>query len=81
MFKELGKWWRKRQRKIDMEVVWPKCIAHAGGNIGHIWDALYTARFAFSCYVVRSKAWTKDFSRVEIEDFVGRLRPGDRSAP
>lgn len=36
---------------------------------------------AFTCHAFKDEAWTKDFSPSEIKEFIGKLRPGDRTAP
>lgn len=85
MIKAIGKWWRKRQRQEDMKILWPACLEAGGKRFqegkGEIHTVLHYAKAAFACHAFNDKAWTKDFSPTEIEDFIGRLRPGDRVAP
>jgi hypothetical protein len=78
----IGRWWRKKQREIDMALVWPRCLSYAGKHSDRWRGTVYTpidlARVQFSMHVLYDDAWTKDFTRSEIEEFVDRLRPGDR---
>lgn len=65
MIGALGRWWRKRQRLIDLDVLWPACRDQAA--------SLYVARSAFRQHCISDPAWTKDFDLIQIEQIVGRL--------
>jgi hypothetical protein len=41
--------WRRRQRSIDLQVLWPACKDHA--------QDLDQARVAFAIHAYRDKAW------------------------
>jgi len=42
-------WWYRRQRDMDMQILWPACVANAR-NIDH-------ARSAFLLHAVNDRAW------------------------
>lgn len=65
MISAFGRWWRKRQRRTDLEVLWPACKEDA--------DSLYVARSAFRMHCITDPAWNKDMDLIEIELVVGRL--------
>lgn len=65
MFSWLGRWWRRRQRAIDIDILWSTCKEQAG--------TLDRARAAFLLHAAIDDAWTKDMTHEEIVDFVGRL--------
>ena len=52
------KWWRARQRKIDIEILWPVCKREAS-DLDH-------ARAAFAMHVFHDEAWVADFGEDEI---------------
>ena len=52
------KWWRARQRKTDIEILWPICRREAG-DLDH-------ARAAFAMHVFHDEAWIADFGEDEI---------------
>lgn len=57
--------WRKRQRAIDLQILWPSCKELAS-DMDH-------ARAAFFAHCCMDTAWTKDFSHSALADFVGAL--------
>ena len=59
------KWWRKRQRAIDMEILWPVCKEQAA--------TLEHAKAAFAVHVYNDVAWRKDFSESELFDYIEAL--------
>ena len=59
------KWWRKRQRRIDLDILWPTCKRLAP-DLDH-------AKAAFMFHAVNDKAWTKDFNHKELAEYVGDL--------
>lgn len=65
MIGALGRWWRKRQRQLDIEMLWPAIRRRP--------CSLYVARAAFRQHVIYDPAWTKDLDLVQIEEIVGRL--------
>ncbi len=42
-------WWHKRQRTIDIQILWPLCKEHA--------QNLDQARAAFAVHALRDEAW------------------------
>lgn len=70
----IGRWWRKRQRRIDMEILWPSIKDDAlHGQASKDRPSLYLARSAFRMHCLSDPAWTKDLSLIQIEEIVGRL--------
>lgn len=65
MFKRLQKWWRKRQRNIDVEILWPSCKQIAP-NISK-------ARTAFFLHCINDDAWC-DLSAEELVLFILELK-------
>ena len=59
-------WWRRRQRAIDMDVLWPACFDMAGGD-------LVRARAAFSVHVLSDRAWL-ELGEIEVMAFVEQLK-------
>lgn len=60
--KRIGKWYRKRQRQMDIDLLWPQCKAQAP-NID-------TARWVFYQHASNDPAWFKDFNSNEITDII-----------
>ena len=87
MLKKLGKWWRKKQREMDMEILWPQCLHRANKECeadrwrGSPYTALDLAKISFSAHAFLDDAWKKDFTHDEIKEFVDNLKPGDKKAP
>lgn len=65
MIGALGRWWRKRQRRIDLEILWPVCKENS--------ETIFQARAAFTMHCYMDPAWGKDFDAIEIDRIVGRL--------
>jgi hypothetical protein len=61
----LGKWWRKRQRKIDIQILWPACKQQA--------TTLDIARNIFAAHAFNDTAWVTDFNDAEIWKFILNL--------
>lgn len=59
------KWWNARQRRIDMDMLWPICLRGAS-DLDHA-----KAAFAYHCF--NDPAWTNDFTHDEIVAFIDRL--------
>lgn len=57
-------WWRRRQRAIDMDLLWPICCAHA--------PDLATAKVAFAMHATRDPAW-QALGDEEVFRFIDRL--------
>ena len=66
MFGFIGRFWRKRQRSIDMAVLWPTCKEYA--------PTLEKARMAFYLHASNDPAWTKDYAAADLIEFVEQLR-------
>lgn len=60
----LIKWWHRRQRAIDLAILWPTIRDRASD--------LNTARLAFAYHAIRDHAW-HDFSVDEIVAIVDKL--------
>ena len=65
MLKALGRWWRNRQRKLDMKILWPICKDKAP-------DIDY-AKACFAVHAFNDPAWTKDYNHEEIKTFITNL--------
>ena len=57
--------WRRRQRQIDIDILWPICKREA--------DTLDLAKVAFMFHCSLDPAWTRDFSEAEIASMVDEL--------
>jgi hypothetical protein len=62
-------WWHARQRAIDMEILWPECLAHAEGS-------LYLAKTAFAMHCHNDPAW-QVLGREWINEFIDKLEAYD----
>ncbi len=65
MIGRLKAWWRRRQRAIDLEILWWACVDLCKGD-------LVCARNAFAFHCVSDPAWS-DVSEAEIDALVARL--------
>lgn len=59
------RWWRRRQRRIDVEVLWPALLEAANGDRER-------ASFGFHVHMRRDPAY-RDMSTIEKVDFVEAL--------
>jgi len=59
------KWFRKLQRKIDIETLWKVCKEEARD--------IHMARMAFLFHCLNDNAWLKDYSEDEIRRMVGEM--------
>lgn len=66
LFTTIARFWRDRQRRIDMKILWPACRDQT--------DSLDDARSAFLTHCLNDHAWRRDYSVAQIDEFVGRLR-------
>jgi hypothetical protein len=57
-------WWRARVRRLDLEILWPLCLA---GAI----DRDY-AKAAFTLHAMNEPAWL-ELGEAELLDFIDRL--------
>jgi len=64
--KFLFKYWRTLQRATDMDTLWPACKQHA--------EDLDHAKAAFYFHASNDTAWTKDYTKEELINFVDQLR-------
>lgn len=62
----IGRMWRKRQRNIDIAILWPACRNQASD--------LCVAREAFLSHCFCDPAWTKDFDFAQIRGIVKRMK-------
>ena len=61
----LLRWWRARQRRVDLSILWPVCKEQAGD--------IDRARAAFYMHAINDTAWTSDYSEDELISYVGTL--------
>lgn len=61
LFDNIVAWWRKRQRAIDLQILWPACRARAVN--------LECARAAFIRHMAGDPAWA-DITEEELGEFV-----------
>ena len=54
----LFRWWRKRQRSIDLQILWPVCRREASN--------IQDARGAFYVHCMMDQAWIADFTEDQI---------------
>lgn len=64
MLKRIRAWWRARQRRIDIEILWPSCLL-ASGNL---WDA----RAVFALHTRMDPAWS-DLREDEVCQIIEKL--------
>lgn len=57
-------WWRRRQRKVDMEILWPSIRSQS--------QNLSRAKLAFRMHINMDPAW-QDLSDDEIENVMEKL--------
>jgi hypothetical protein len=60
-----GVWW-KRQRAIDLDILWPACKAQAP-DIDH-------ARAAFAVHAFNDPAWARHYGEAGLCRAIGELR-------
>jgi hypothetical protein len=61
-------WWRRRQRMVDIEVLWPILLREAGD--------LDRARAAFAFHAMNDPAWLC-LGEERVLAFINRLEVGD----
>jgi hypothetical protein len=64
LFALMRMWWQRRQRAIDLDMLWPICCAHA--------PDLDTAKAAFAMHALRDPAW-QALGEHEVIRFIDRL--------
>lgn len=77
MFRRLLGWWRARQRRIDLQILWPECQKAA--------PDLFHAQGAFLLHTAMDPAWSgfgdDDVLNVlDDEPVMARLIPGGQDA-
>ncbi len=65
MIRRLIKWWRARQRQIDLDILWPACRDQAAD--------LAAARNAFLLHVSQDSAW-QDLRWQDACEIVSKLQ-------
>lgn len=65
----IRRWWNRRRRRIDMDILWPTCLAQAR-DLDH-------AKAAFAVHAFNDQAWTDDFTHDEIVEFIDKLEAYD----
>jgi hypothetical protein len=61
MFRWLSRWWKSRQRKIDLQILWPTFKEQA--------DDLAGARAAFMAHMSFDSAY-EGMTQKELDDFI-----------
>lgn len=61
----LARWWKKRQRAVDIQCLWPSCKENSSDTD--------SARAAFRLHTMIDEAWS-DMSDEEIDHVVATLR-------
>ena len=64
LFALIQMWWRRRQRAIDMDILWPICCANA--------PDLDRAKAAFATHALHDRAW-QALGEEEVLRFIDRL--------
>ena len=59
-------WWRRRQRTIDCEILWPSLVAAAEGDVR--W-----AQNGMLLHCMSDAAWRDELSEVEIYQAIAKL--------
>lgn len=67
----LKDWWYQRCRRLDLELLWPECLAHAKN--------LEYAKVAFAFHCFHDKAWLH-LGKPHIEAVLNSLEDSKRSA-
>ena len=62
------RWWRARQRRIDMDILWPLCLEGAGN--------LDNAKAAFATHCFLDPAW-RELGETGIIAFIDKLEAYD----
>lgn len=57
-------WWRRRQRQIDLDTLWPICCAHA--------PDFETAKAVFAIHAMHDPAWLA-LGETEVLRFIDKL--------
>lgn len=65
MIRWIRRLWWKRQRQIDLEILWPECKRLAP-DIDH-------ARAAFACHAMADRAWVCEYGK-DLVRVIGELR-------
>jgi hypothetical protein len=69
----LRNWWRRRQRAIDLEILWPKCKHEARLKYDDPSVALDVARAAFAMHAFNDEAWLA-LGEAEMISLIGELK-------
>ncbi len=65
MLRMLGRLWRKRQRQLDMKLLWPACVNRS--------PDVDTAKIMFAAHALHDPAWTKDLTHDQIVCTINEL--------
>lgn len=65
MFRIIRSWWRSRQRRLDLAILWPICKQHARN--------LNCARVAFAIHAFNDPAWVGEYEEWQLIDIIGEL--------
>jgi hypothetical protein len=64
MFRAIQRWWRARQRAIDLQILWPICKEKA--------RSLDHARAAFAVHAFSDPAWVDEYGD-NLVNVIGEL--------
>lgn len=59
------RWWRERQRGVDLKLLWPICKAKASD--------IEQARAAFAVHAFEDPAWREDYSHDELVTYISNM--------
>lgn len=65
MIAAIGKWWRCRQRSIDLQILWPSCCELA--------PTLDHAKAAFAVHAFNDNAWTDDYDHDALKAYIDAM--------
>jgi hypothetical protein len=67
---KITRWWRRRQRSVDVKVLWPACKEAARAQ-GWSIDA---AKVLFEQQIREEPYWYKDFDEERLQRLLSNLR-------
>lgn len=65
MITRIRNWWWKRQRNIDLNVLWPEC-KRVAGDLEH-------ARGVFACHAFHDPCWIEFYGEDRLKMFIDQL--------
>jgi hypothetical protein len=64
MFTWFGRWYRARQRRIDVKILWPVIKKQVG---------IAKAREVFYVHCACDDAWTREYKHADLVSFIAEL--------